>query len=30
MASIQILEIRPVEYEVEELSYDMTGSIVGG
>ncbi len=30
MASIQILEIRPVEYEVEELSYDMTGRIVGG
>ena len=30
MASIQILELRPVEAHIEDLSYDMTGSIVGG
>ena len=30
MASIQILEISPVEYEVEELSYDITLNIRGG
>ena len=30
MASIQVLEIRPLEYEVEDLSYDMTDSIRGG
>ena len=30
MASIQILEIRPVEVEVEDLSIDVTGSIRGG
>ena len=30
MASIQILEIRPVEDQVEDLSYDMTDSIRGG
>ncbi len=30
MASIQILELRPVEDQVEDLSYDMTGSILGG
>ncbi len=30
MATIQILEIRPVEYEVEELSLDITSNIRGG
>ena len=30
MASVQVLEIRPLEYEVEELSADMVGSIWGG
>ena len=30
MASIQILEIRPIEDQIEELSYDTTGSIWGG
>ena len=30
MASIQVLEIRPLEYEVEELSSDMTDNIWGG
>ena len=30
MASIQILELRPLEAQVEDLSYDMTGSIMGG
>ncbi len=30
MASIQVLELRPVEDKVEELSYDMTGNIFGG
>ncbi len=30
MASIQVLEIRPLEYEVEELSSDITDSIRGG
>ena len=30
MSSIQILEIPPVEAQIQDLSYDMTGSIVGG
>ena len=30
MASIQILELRSVEDQIEDLSYDMTGSILGG
>ena len=30
MSTIQILELRPVEDKIEELSYDMTGSIRGG
>ncbi len=30
MAKIQILEIRPVETQVEDLSYDLTDSIRGG
>ena len=30
MASIQVLELRPLEYEVEDLSSDMVGSIRGG
>ena len=30
MASIQILEICPVENQIQELSYDMTDSIRGG
>ncbi|MGK7936509.1 MAG: hypothetical protein AB4206_12040 [Xenococcaceae cyanobacterium] len=30
MASIQILEISPVEGQIEELSYDMTDIIRGG
>ena len=30
MASIQVLELHPVEGEIEELSYDMTDSIRGG
>ncbi len=30
MASIQVLEIRPLEVQVEDLSDDMTGSILGG
>ena len=30
MASIQVLELRPVEAQIEELSYDMTDSIRGG
>ncbi len=30
MASIQVLELRPVEDQIEDLSYDMTGSIRGG
>ncbi len=30
MASIQVLEIRPVEVQVEELSDNITGSIRGG
>ncbi len=30
MAGIQILELRPVEAPIEDLSYDMTSSIQGG
>ena len=30
MASIQVLELHPVEAQIEELSYDMTDSIRGG
>lgn len=30
MASIQILELRPVEAQLEDLSDDMTGRIQGG
>ena len=30
MASIQVLELRPVDGQIEDLSYDMTGSILGG
>ena len=30
MASIQVLELSPVEAQIEELSYDMTDSIRGG
>ncbi len=30
MASIQILEISPVEAQLEELSYDISGNIRGG
>ncbi len=30
MASIQILELPPVEAQIEELSDDMTGFILGG
>ena len=30
MASIQVLELHPVEAQIEELSYDMTDSILGG
>ena len=30
MASIQILELHPVEAQIEELSYDMTDIIRGG
>ena len=30
MASIQILELRPVECELEDLSYDITDIIRGG
>ena len=30
MASIQVLEIRPVEVPIEDLSYDEAGGIQGG
>ena len=30
MASIQVLELRPVEGQIEDLSYDMTDIIRGG
>ena len=30
MASIRVLELSPVEGQIEELSYDMTDSIRGG
>ena len=30
MASIQVLELRPVDAPVEELSYDEAGNILGG
>ena len=30
MASIQILELRPVDGQIEDLSYDKTGLIMGG
>ena len=30
MASIQIYEMRPVEDQLEELSYDEAGNIIGG
>ncbi len=30
MASIQVLELRPVEDQVEDLSYDVAGNIAGG
>ena len=30
MASIQVLELRPLEFEVEDLSYDVAGNISGG
>lgn len=30
MASIRVLELRPQEDLIEDLSYDMSGSIVGG
>ena len=30
MASIQVLELRPVEDQIKDLSYDMTDSIRGG
>ena len=30
MSTIQILELRPVEDKIEELSYDLTGNITGG
>ena len=30
MASIQVVEIRPLEYEIEDLSYDVAGNISGG
>ena len=30
MASIQVLELRPVEAPIEDLSYDVTRNITGG